>query len=62
MTYLTDEKLKQIDSAIDKILEEGYDLAKKVLEEHRKELDLISQELLGKGILSEEEISELLKN
>lgn len=62
VTYLTDEKLKQIDSAIDKILEEGYDLAKKVLEEHRKELDLISQELLGKGILSEEEISELLKN
>lgn len=62
VAYVTDEKLKQIDTEIDQILEEGYDFAKKVLGEHRKELELISQELLGKAILSEEEITALLKD
>lgn len=62
VAYLTDEKLKQIDTEIDKILDEGYKLAKKVLDDHRNELDLISQELIDKAILSESEITELLKN
>lgn len=61
VTCLTEEKAKDIDAEIDNILKEGYQLAQKVLDEHREELDQLSQELLCKSILSEAEITELLE-
>lgn len=60
VVYLTEEKAKQIDEEINEILKESYELAEKVLNEHKEELDKLSQELLCKAILSEAEIRELL--
>lgn len=58
--YLTEEKVKKIDEEIDKLLEESYKYAREILNEHKKELEKITQELLEKSILSDAEISAII--
>ena len=50
----------EIDSEVEKIVKEGYEGAKKILKKHLKELHKISEELLTKETLSQQEFLNFL--
>lgn len=50
-----------VDEEVTKLVNEGYELAKKILTKHRKQLDLLAQSLLEKETLTGDEIRSLLK-
>ena len=51
---------EQIDNEISRILQEGRDKARHVLEEHRDKLDVLAENLIKSETLSSQEISDLL--
>jgi cell division protease FtsH len=57
---MSNETAQAIDKEIRRIVEEGYDRAKHLLEEHREELETLAQALLEYETLSGEEIKKLL--
>lgn len=57
--YRTDEINNKIDSAIRKILEEAETYARKVLNAHKSELELLVSELMQKKIINQNEIEKL---
>jgi len=58
---MSEETLKLVDSEVHRIVDEGYDLARKILEEHVDQLHIIGKGLLEYETLSGKEIDELLK-
>ena len=52
---------KVVDSEILKLVEQGYDTAKKILTDKRKDLDTLAQGLIEYETLSGEEIKDLLE-
>jgi cell division protease FtsH len=57
---MSNETAQLIDKEIRRVVEEGYDRAKTVLDEHRDELETLAQALLEYETLSGEEIKTLL--
>ncbi len=58
---ISSETAKTIDAEVKKIIDSSYERAKKILTDHRNELDLLAHGLLEHETLSGEEISTLLK-
>jgi cell division protease FtsH len=57
---MSNETAQAIDSEIRRIVEAGYDQAKKLLEEHRDELEMLAKALLEYETLSGDEIKTIL--
>jgi cell division protease FtsH len=57
---MSEETARKIDAEIRRLVDEGYDLAKRVLTERREELEVLAQGLLEFESLSGEEIKDLL--
>jgi len=57
---MSNETAQAIDNEIRRIVEQGYDRAKHVLEEHRDELETLAQALLEYETLSGDEINKVL--
>jgi cell division protease FtsH len=57
---MSNETAQAIDKEIRRIVEQGYDRAKQLLEEHRGELETLAQALLEYETLSGDEIKILL--
>src|SRR5690606_31886507 len=55
------EVAKQIDDEVARIIEEGKQRARAILEEHRKALDVVAKKLLEVETLEREEYEEILK-
>lgn len=60
--FRTDKINNKIDEAIRNILDEAEKYAKKILNEHEKELHTLVSELMQKGIINQKEIEALFKN
>lgn len=58
----SEEVAAKIDSEVSKIMKEGYERALKVLADHRDKLDLISQKLIEKETLEQEEYEKLISD
>ena len=66
--FMEDEKpmysenvIKKIDASIDKILNEATRYANKILKKHKKELNMLVDELMQKGMLSKIELDSIFK-
>jgi cell division protease FtsH len=57
---MSNETAQQIDKEIRRIVEEGYDRAKHVLDVHRDELEKLAQALLEYETLSGDEIKKVI--
>lgn len=57
---ISEEVLAKIDQEIKKILEEGYAKAEGILKEHRKELDLVANELLKTENMDQEQFEKIV--
>ena len=57
----SEEVINKINSEVDKILSEAKEYADKLLKEHQKELEMLVDALMEKGILSNNEIEEVFK-
>jgi cell division protease FtsH len=58
--HMSNETAQQIDKEIRRIVEEGYDRAKHVLDVHRDELEKLAQALLEYETLSGDEIKKVI--
>lgn len=56
----SDEKAAAIDSEVHKMIDEAYERTKALLADHRKELELVAQELLKKEVLFKEDLVKLI--
>jgi cell division protease FtsH len=59
--HVSDETARKIDSEIRRIIEDSYSLAKKLLTEHRDQLNLIANGLLEYETLSGDDIATLMR-
>lgn len=59
---ISPEMLGKIDGEIQKLVFEGYETAIFILKKHKKQLDLITKELVKRETLEGEEFEELIKN
>lgn len=57
----SDETARKIDSEIRRVVDEAYDMARTVLNEHRAELDQVSMLLIEKETIDREEFEALLR-
>ena len=57
---MSNETAQAIDKEIRKVVEDGYDRAKHLLDEHREQLERLAQALLEYETLSGDEIKKLL--
>ena len=57
---MSNETAQAIDKEIRRVVEEGYDRAKHLLDEHRSELEALAQALLEYETLSGDEIKKVL--
>jgi cell division protease FtsH len=55
----SDETARAIDEEVLRIINESHDEAKRLLTEHRKQLDALAQALVARETLNEEEILEV---
>jgi cell division protease FtsH len=58
---MSDETARAIDKEIRRIVEQGYDRAKHLLDEHREELETLAKALLEYETLSGDEIKAVLE-
>lgn len=57
---LSDEMMAKVDSAVRKIIDNGYKLAESILKKHRRLLDNVATELVAKETLEGEEFEKLM--
>jgi cell division protease FtsH len=57
----SDDVAREIDGEIRRIVEEAHQVARQILEDHRKDLDHLSEILVGRETIEREEFIELLK-
>lgn len=58
----TDRIIEKISAEIDKFLEKGKLHADSILKQHKRELDILADELMKKGILSENELEKIFSD
>ena len=59
---MDDDARKELNDEIDKIIKEAYELAEKILTEHKSILENLSEALVKNGILVDTEIEEICKD
>jgi cell division protease FtsH len=57
---ISEETVKKIDGEIKRFVEDGYQMAKKIISEHRAELELLAKSLIEYETLTGDEIKDLL--
>jgi len=57
----SEDTAKTIDEEVKRIVDECYETAKRVLTEHRKELNLLAETLLEKEVLDDDYVKDLIK-
>lgn len=60
-TIITEDIVKAISNEVNEILQEAYTLCEKILREHATEVYKLVDALLEKGVLSEEDIEEIIQ-
>jgi len=57
----SDETAEKIDAEIRRVVDEAYDMARRILTEHRSDLDMVSRLLIDKETIDREEFEALLR-